>query len=292
MCRLFGFRSVIPSQVHRSLLRADNALGTQSSHHPDGWGVAFYVDGSPHLTKSPSTALNDHLFHRLSGVVASETVLAHVRKATKGSISVLNCHPFQFGRWTFAHNGDIPSFDRVRETLLEHVAPRLRRFVLGDTDSEVCFFLFLTELEKHSPLTTDPPFSALATSLRAMSTLVRSVADTDTEQSLLTFLVTNGTTMAGTVGGKDLFYSTYKRRCADRDTCASLSPECEAPTASGRVNHFLISSEPVLGENVWLPVEQDTVIGVDSAMNLHIETSGRRRLPVLDDAVTIPEASA
>ena len=56
MCRLFGFRSVIPSQVHRSLLSADNALGTQSSQHPDGWGVAFYVDGSPHLTKSPSTA--------------------------------------------------------------------------------------------------------------------------------------------------------------------------------------------------------------------------------------------
>src|SRR5262245_46837922 len=105
MCRLFGFRSVIPSQVHRSLLSADNALGAQSGRHPDGWGVAFYVDGAPQVTRSPTTALTCALFRRVSGVVASETVLAHVRKATQGEPSVLNCHPFQHGRWTFAHNG-------------------------------------------------------------------------------------------------------------------------------------------------------------------------------------------
>ena len=71
MCRLFGFRSVIPSQVHRSLVAADNALGRQSEAHPDGWGVAFYVDGAPHVTRSASHALGDALFHRVSGVVSS-----------------------------------------------------------------------------------------------------------------------------------------------------------------------------------------------------------------------------
>ena len=30
MCRLFGFRSVLQSQVHRSLANADNALAVQS----------------------------------------------------------------------------------------------------------------------------------------------------------------------------------------------------------------------------------------------------------------------
>ena len=89
MCRLFGFRSVIPSRVHRSLLAAENALGVQSNDHPDGWGVAFYVDGAPHVTRSPLTALGDSLFHRLSGVVSSQTVLAHVRKATQGDKTCL-----------------------------------------------------------------------------------------------------------------------------------------------------------------------------------------------------------
>jgi hypothetical protein len=38
MCRIFGFRSVIQSQVHRSLVSADNALMIQGERHPDGWG--------------------------------------------------------------------------------------------------------------------------------------------------------------------------------------------------------------------------------------------------------------
>ena len=75
MCRMFGFRSVIPSQVHRSLLIADNALGLQSAQHPDGWGVAHYIDGAPHVIRSSETALSDQLFHRVSGVVPRKLCL-------------------------------------------------------------------------------------------------------------------------------------------------------------------------------------------------------------------------
>src|SRR5690349_15075069 len=192
MCRLFGFRSVIPSQVHRSLLSAENALGTQSSNHPDGWGVAYYVDGAPHLTRSPQTALSDQLFRRLSGVVASETVLAHVRKATQGENTVLNCHPFQYGRFTFAHNGDIPGFDAVRESLMSHVEPRLRRYVLGETDSEVLFYLLLTLLARRTPLAGEVAADDLARAIDETVSLVRSITDQNPETAaLLTFIVTN-----------------------------------------------------------------------------------------------------
>ena len=34
MCRLFGFKSIIKSKVHSSLLHAENALGIQSVDHP------------------------------------------------------------------------------------------------------------------------------------------------------------------------------------------------------------------------------------------------------------------
>src|SRR2546430_2252107 len=132
MCRLFGFRSVIPSQVHRSLTAADNALAEQSKAHADGWGVAHYVDGTPHGTRAPSTAVSDAIFHRLSGIVSSETVLAHVRRATVGPKTVLNCHPFQYGKWVFAHNGEIRDFEAKRAALLDEIAPRLRRFILGE----------------------------------------------------------------------------------------------------------------------------------------------------------------
>src|SRR5688572_1942063 len=177
MCRLFGFRSVIPSQVHRSLLAAENALGVQSSDHPDGWGVAFFIDGAPHVTRSPLTAVGDALFHRLSGVVSSQTVLAHVRKATRGPKTVFNCHPFQHGRWVFAHNGDIGTFGECRDKLVAEVAPRLRRFILGETDSEVVFFIFLTQLALIRPLAEGHDVEEALAALRTTVRSVRAIAD-------------------------------------------------------------------------------------------------------------------
>lgn len=280
MCRLFGFRSVIQSKVHRSLLAADNALGTQSNQHPDGWGVAFYVDGAPHVTRSPQTALADQLFHRLSGVVSSQTVLAHVRKATRGDKTVLNCHPFQYGRWVFAHNGDVPDFERHRSALMERVAADLQRFVLGETDSEVMFFILLTELARQRSLAEERSAVEVADAIRRMSATVRSICDTPEAPASLTVVVTNGETMAAAHGGKDLFLSTYKTRCSDRHQCKSLSPECEAPTTTGRVNHCIVSSEPLQGENVWLPLKQGDVVSVDARMHVVQSSTERTSLPM------------
>lgn len=268
MCRLFGFRSVIPSQVHRSLVAADNALGKQSERHPDGWGVAYYVDGAPHVTRSAAGALDDALFRRVSGIVSSETVVAHVRKATQGSLTVLNSHPFQYGRWVMAHNGDIPRFPDVKHTLEAAIAPRLKRFILGDTDSERVFFLFLTELSKYGELGGRMGIDEVTRALRETVAQVRALADGEGARSLLTLLVTNGQVMAAHQGGKELYFSTWKRRCADRDVCPSLSAVCEAPSVSGSVNHMLIASEPLQGENVWEPLAEGEIIGVDWRMRL------------------------
>lgn len=280
MCRLFGFRSVIPSKVHSSLLAAENALGQQSNDHPDGWGVAFYIDGAPHVTRSPLTALGDALFHRLSGVVSSQTVLAHVRKATVGEKTVFNCHPFQYGRWVFAHNGDIPEFERHRAGLSELVAPELRRFILGETDSELVFFLYLTELLRFGPLSERRTTAEALQALRNAVTSVRARCDGPEAKSkaLLTVIATDGESLVAAQGGKELFLSTYKTRCSDRDTCSSLSAACEAPSVDGRVNHLVLSSEPLHGENVWLELKPGDMVGIGSTMTLRRGHLDRRAL--------------
>ena len=110
MCRLYGFRSSIDSTVHRSLVAAENAIARQSRLHRDGWGLAYYVGRYPHIVRNNEQALGDALFRDVSSVVATRTFMAHIRKATAGSVRVLNCHPFQYGAWTFAHNGQICGF--------------------------------------------------------------------------------------------------------------------------------------------------------------------------------------
>lgn len=281
MCRLFGFRSVIQSQVHRSLTEADNALQARSAEHPDGWGVAYYVEGTPHLIKSSRTALDDHLFHRVSGVVASETVIAHVRKATQGENSILNCHPFQHGRWVFAHNGDIPNFDRTKGALLARVAPALRRFVLGDTDSEVVWLLFLSELMRYGPLDREPALADVMEALAGTVRLVRELCDDDQHRALLTMIVTNGRNLAALRSGKELYWSSYKTRCSERDTCPSKDDSCEAPSTTGFVNHLVVSSEPLEGENVWLELAEDSMVGVDGRMQMRTRAV-HQPLPVLN----------
>ncbi len=268
MCRMFGFRSVLDSHVHRSLMSADNAIAVQSKAHPDGWGVAYYASGAPHVIKSAGTAMTDHLFQRVSGVVTSQTVVAHIRKATQGDISTLNCHPFQFGRWILAHNGDVRGFAEVVEPLKRLIAPKFRCFLLGDTDSEVIFHLFLTHLCTRADLSRrGTPVEAVVTALRTTVEDVRRLSSqAGLEDPLLTLLVTDGETMAGHRSGKELYFSTHKRSCSERTSCHFFSAECEAPTRTGYVNHLIVSSEPLQGENVWTPLEEDEVVAVDHFM--------------------------
>jgi glutamine amidotransferase len=175
----------------------------------------------------------------------------------------------------FAHNGDVTGFERVREALIEQVSPKLRRFILGETDSEIVFFIFLSYLAESGPLGAEPPLDAAMSALRSTVLRVREIADgaDGAPASTLTLMATNGETLVATQGGKELFLSTYKTRCADRDTCSSLSPACEAPS-TGKVNHLVLSSEPLLGENVWIPLGVGEIIGVNASMHprrAHVE---------------------
>ena len=276
MCRIFGFRSVTQSQVHRSLVSADNALMRQSGGHPDGWGVGYYVAGAPHLIKSPATAIQDTLFRRVSGIVSSETVLAHIRNATQGELSTINTHPFQYGQWVFVHNGNLKNFGDIRETLLTRIPPVLRRFILGDTDSEVLFYLLLANMARRCELhRAGYPLEDLIAATKDTIAEVEALTGPmhlDTHgpptETYLTFVLTNGTTMLAHQGGKELHWSTHKTRCPERDNCPSLSAECEAPTQTGFVNHLVISSEPLQGDNVWTAMAPGQIIGVDWRMQL------------------------
>lgn len=292
---------MIQSQVHRSLVSADNALMQQSERHPDGWGVAYYLARAPHVVKSVSTAVDDHLFRRVSGVVTSETVLAHLRKATQGELSTLNTHPFQYGTWVFAHNGNIRGFSEIRAGLVEKIPPILRRFILGDTDSEVLFYMLLGKMQRRCELhrrgyPLEDVAAAAREALEEVVALAGPICEDDggpPTENFLTFIITNGNTMLAHQGGKSLYASTHKQRCPDRDHCPSYAPECERPGRSGDfVSHLIFSSEPLQGVNVWDPMTPGMMIGADWRMQMRVfpppgvESPPRAGLPIVGAAPT------
>ncbi|MEE9382992.1 MAG: class II glutamine amidotransferase [Nannocystaceae bacterium] len=274
MCRLFGFRSATESRVHRSLISADNALVQQSDRHPDGWGVAYFVCGAPHVIKSVNSAVSDQLFHRVSGVATSNTVLAHLRKATQGDLSIVDTHPFQYGTWIFAHNGNIADFGRLRAPLLAQIHPDLRRYILGNTDSEVVFYLLLTNMRQRASLeSAEYPVGKLAAAIRETVGQVCELAGTlhpddggPPDRNYLTFLLSNGKCMAAHQGGKALHMSTYKTRCGERDACPDFTPACETDVGGAPISHLLFSSEPLRGENAWEPMALGELVIADERM--------------------------
>lgn len=274
MCRLFGFRSVFSSQVHKSLVSADNALVQQSERHPDGWGVAYYIADTPHLIKSSTSALSDQLFQKVSGIVSSETVLAHLRKATLGSLETINTHPFQFGRWVFAHNGNIKNFSKYRNDLVNLIHPSLKKFVLGETDSEVIFFILLSQMKKQGDIhlpwknITSLEIAARQTIANITSTVgeYSKIDSAENTETFLTFLMTDGQSMIAHQGGKKLYYSTHKKQCSEKDSCPHFAHACENKVEKGKVSHLLFSSEPLGGENIWQEMSVGELISIDTEM--------------------------
>jgi predicted glutamine amidotransferase len=282
MCRLFGFRSILLSGVHSSLVTADNALMNLSQFHPDGWGVSYYINNTPHLIRSTQSAVESNLFKQISGVVTSQTVIAHIRKATEGSISILNTHPFQFGKWTFAHNGNIKDFQNYKDELKALIDPNLAKYILGSTDSEILFFILLTEIDKVSPyklgnITTQALRKALVSGLRAINKIIGPLTNEEQgrpTQNYLTFIITNGKIMYGHQGGQPLYYSTHKFSCPENKTCSQFNSSCEKPHEVGSpVNHLLFSSVPLQGENVWLKMTPGQVIGIDENFKIEYDDS-------------------
>lgn len=277
MCRMFGFRSAVPSRAHRSLIEAENALAAQSTQHPDGWGIGWFVDDDAYVLKSSSAAHACERFQRASARLMSHTFLVHVRRATVGVVDHINAHPFRFGRWLFAHNGTLFGFDDVLRPWLEsRILPHFRPLVLGDTDSEHLFYYLLSELDRagvdkagHDPADARIVGQVVREALLGLDALAR---QRDLERPIANVLLTDGRLMVGHRAGMPLLLSTQKRHCPDFDTCPATSKVClefKRPSVLP-VNHLLIASEPIGGsENLWEDLPDGSTVVLDERFRLH-----------------------
>ncbi len=157
MCQLFALSCNVPSAVTFSFTGL-SARGGHTGEHADGYGLAFHDDKvCRHFIdegRASDSALADFLRRH---PIRARMVLAHIRKATQGTVQLANCHPFvrewQGRHWSFCHNGDLKGFD-----------PRLTGSYLpvGDTDSERAFCWMLQELRKRFRGNRAPGWQQLA----------------------------------------------------------------------------------------------------------------------------------
>lgn len=252
---------------------AQNALLVQSRadlrgvSHSDGWGIGFYPDGKPDLVRRHTAAHADIFFSTTVERVFAKTVVAHVRRATVGGASLENTHPFSWENWTFAHNGTITGFDRIRRDLESETLSDLRKHRRGSTDSEAAFYWMLSRLamagfDLGKPLADlERARRVVGENARALSELCFRVEPQKTPR--LNFLLTDGNSLIVTRWNNSLFL-VKRKGVHDCEICGIPHIHHDQ---SREYRAVVIASEPITHEK-WLEVQERSVLSVDSEIGL------------------------
>lgn len=158
MCRLVGYVGKLV-RLEQFLTLPAHSLVVQSYQpqemtsgllNADGFGFGWYGDDCPLVYRQVLPIWNDPNVPELAKYIQSRVVVANVRSATPGlPLDLSNCQPFRWGRWLFLHNGFIQNFRRlVARSIRDRLADQFEQQIMGNTDSEYIFGLFLHNLDQ------------------------------------------------------------------------------------------------------------------------------------------------
>jgi predicted glutamine amidotransferase len=146
MCQLLGMNCNTPTDIVFSFT-GFATRGGGTDEHKDGWGIAFFENKGVRHFVDHHAAIDSPIADLIKRYpIKSKNVIAHIRKATQGVISLENCHPFvreAWGHnWVFAHNGDLKNFAPILNTYFTPI---------GSTDSEQAFCYIMQSLRIRFP---------------------------------------------------------------------------------------------------------------------------------------------
>jgi len=167
MCRFVAYIGK-PILADELIIKPNNSLMNQSHHalesemtvNGDGFGIGWYntqIRKEPALFRSIRPAWNDENLKYNASMIKTHCLLAHVRAATHGGVSIENCHPYQYKEFLMMQNGGIKNFLKIKRKLINRLDEDIFQWVYGDSDTQYTFALFLTIVKENK--TNDTPLS-------------------------------------------------------------------------------------------------------------------------------------
>ncbi|KAF9400661.1 hypothetical protein BGX21_003770 [Mortierella sp. AD011] len=289
MCRMLLYKGNQPIQLAHLLTKPAHSIINQSfdsrlrldTRRPingDGFGVGWYesepdseLSAAPCIFTSVTPAWNNMNLIRLAEKIKSPLVFAHVRASTAGSVSESNCHPWQYGRLMFMHNGNIADFHLIKRKVQESLRDEIFLTVNGNTDSEWAFAVFLNNLK--TPLQVEPFCHSVLKDamLKTIAQLNAWGKDAGiTEASMMNFAVTDGVSVvcsryisSKTLEAASLYFSSGTR-------FESYKPgHYRMIKADKREDIVVIASEPLTFEKAdWLTIPTNNLVVITSKLNV------------------------
>jgi ergothioneine biosynthesis protein EgtC len=259
MCRLLGYLGS-PILLDYLLNKPEHSLVVQSYKpremtagllNADGFGIGWYhpqKDTEPFTYKNTLPIWSDINLPSLSRYIESGCIIANVRSATPGlAVDLSNCHPFQYERLLFTHNGFIQNF---RKTLYREIRDRINntayQAINGTTDSEHIFGLLINELQAC-------PETYLATALHKTLIILTELAASYQVSFSANVIIGDGQRLIAS-------------RFAHNAATPSLYWLRDDPTFP---NSVIIASEPLFTGN-WIGLPERSIISVGQDLEVQI----------------------
>jgi len=245
MCQLLGMNCNVPTDICFSFT-GFQARGGATDVHSDGWGIAFFEGKGTRLFLDPQPSCTSPLAELVRAYpIRSKSVIAHIRKATQGSVGLENTHPFMrelWGRyWIFAHNGNLLDFNPELDGSFVPV---------GLTDSERAFCWLLQQLRQQFG-STSPARAELFAAIHALTVSIA-------EHGEFNFLLSNGDCLFAHASTK-LNYIVRQAPFAqahlmDQDVTVDFS---DVTSPEDRV--AVIATLPLTDNELWTPMLPGTL---------------------------------
>jgi len=285
MCRFIAYIGK-PIFADELILKPKNSLMAQSYHaleakmtvNGDGFGIGWYNHArrkEPALFRSIRPAWNDENLSYNASMIKTNCLLAHVRAATQGGVSIQNSHPFQYKEFLMMQNGGIQEFSKIKRKLINRLDEELFQWIQGQTDTQYIFALFLTIAlklkEEKVNLSLNDLSVCLSQTFAEIEEMKREV--NMNSPSLYNLVLTNGKALVATRYSTHPEMESRSLHIASNANCYT----CEkgylrfAPMKEGE-KAILIASE-VLSENteLWNEVPENHCIMIEEDLSVEIK---------------------
>ena len=259
--------------------QSHNALESEMTVNGDGFGIGWYnhqIRKEPALFRSIRPAWNDENLKYNASMIKTHCLLAHVRAATHGGVSIENCHPYQYKEFLMMQNGGIKNFLKIKRKLINRLDEDIFQWVYGDSDTQYTLALFLTIVKEHKkndiPLRLDELISCLSQTFGEIEEMKK--AANLSCPSLYNLVLTNGKAMIATRYSTQPEVETRSLHITSRVTSyIDKKGFLKFRKSKTKDRSVLISSEILSKENTyWKEVPENHSVTIDEDLITQIRS--------------------
>ena len=259
--------------------QSHNALESEMTVNGDGFGIGWYnhqIRKEPALFRSIRPAWNDENLKYNASMIKTHCLLAHVRAATHGGVSIENCHPYQYKEFLMMQNGGIKNFLKIKRKLINRLDEDIFQWVYGDSDTQYTLALFLTIVKEHKkndiPLRLEELISCLSQTFGEIEEMKK--AANLSCPSLYNLVLTNGKAMIATRYSTQPEVETRSLHITSRVTSyIDKKGFLKFRKSKTKDRSVLISSEILSKENTyWKEVPENHSVTIDEDLITQIRS--------------------